>query len=65
MYTRPFSLSFLGAIVIAYPTGEVDSRINPFLSYFFTYSLIIFAFLAEVLRNGSFTSCFPSIKGIT
>jgi hypothetical protein len=65
MYTRLFSLSFLGAIVITYPASKVDSRINPFLSYFFTYSLIIFTFSAKVLLNGSFTSYFPDIKGIT
>ena len=65
MYTRPFSLSFFGAIVITYPASEVDSRINLFSSYFFTYSLIIFIFSAKVRRSGSFTGYFPRISGIT
>jgi hypothetical protein len=64
MYTRPFLLSFLGAIVIAYPASKVDSRMNPFFSYFFIYSLIIFAFSTKVLYSGSFISCLPSISSI-
>ena len=51
--------------MIAYPASEVDSRINPFPSYFFTYSLMIFTFSAKVRRSGSFTGCFPRISGTT
>jgi hypothetical protein len=65
IHTRLSLLSFLGTIVITYPASKVDSRMNPFLSYFFTYSLMIFAFSAKVLRSGFFVGCLPSISGIT